>query len=75
MIDVAEIAIRRVNNLPDADRNRILNAVFSMLDDVELPEQIHPNDLAAVEEGLRQADAGMFASDEEVEAIFARFVK
>jgi predicted transcriptional regulator len=75
MIDVAEIAIRRVNDLPDADRNRILNAVFSMLDDVELPAEIHPDDRAAVEEGIRQAEAGLFASDEEVAALFARFGK
>jgi predicted transcriptional regulator len=75
MIDVAEIALRRVNDLPDADRNRILNVVFSLLDDVELPEEIHPDDRAAVEEGLRQADAGLFASEEEVEAVFARFRK
>jgi predicted transcriptional regulator len=75
MIDVAEIALRRVNDLPDADRNRILNVVFSLLDDVELPEEIHPDDRAAVEEGLRQADAGIFASEEEVEAVFARFRK
>ncbi len=75
MIDVAEIAIRRVNDLPDADRNRILNAVFSMLDDVEVPEEMHPDDLAAVEEGIRQADAGLFATDEEVAELFARFRK
>ena len=73
MIDVAEIALNRVNDLPDDDRNRILNIVFSLLDDVEIPEQIHPDDLAAVEEGLRQADAGIFASEEEVEALFKRF--
>jgi predicted transcriptional regulator len=73
MIDVAEIALRRVNDLPDDDRNRILNVVFSLLDDVEIPEEIHPDDLAAVEEGLRQADAGIFASEEEVEALFKRF--
>ena len=73
MIDVAEIALHRVNDLPDDDRNRILNIVFSLLDDVEIPEQIHPDDLAAVEEGLRQADAGIFASEEEVEALFKRF--
>ena len=35
MIDVAEIAIRRVNDLPDDDRNRILNMVFSLLSDVD----------------------------------------
>jgi predicted transcriptional regulator len=73
MIDVAEIALNRVNDLPDDDRNRILNIVFSLLDDVEIPEEIHPVDLAAVEEGLRQADAGIFASEEEVEALFKRF--
>jgi predicted transcriptional regulator len=73
MIDVAEIALNRVNDLPDDDRNRILNIVFSLLDDVEIPEEIHPDDLAAVEEGLRQADAGIFASEEEVEALFKRF--
>jgi predicted transcriptional regulator len=75
MIDVAEIALQRVNDLPDADRNRILNVVFSLLDDVEIPEEMHPDDLAAVQEGLRQADAGLFASDEEMEALFARYSK
>ncbi len=75
MIDVAEIAIRRVNDLPDDDRNRILNMVFSLLSDVEIPEEIHPDDRAAVEEGIRQLDAGQFASEEEVEKIFRRFRK
>ena len=69
MIDVAEIALRRVNELPDNDRNRILNVVFSLLDDVEVPLE----DMKAIEEGLRQVDAGMFASEEEVTAMFARF--
>jgi predicted transcriptional regulator len=75
MIDVAEIALQRVNDLPDADRNRILNVVFSLLDDVEIPEEMHPEDLAAVQEGLRQADAGLFASDAEMEALLARYTK
>jgi predicted transcriptional regulator len=75
MIDVAEIALQRVNDLPDADRNRILNVVFSLLDDVEIPDEIHPDDLTAVQEGLRQADAGLFASDAEMEALLARYTK
>jgi predicted transcriptional regulator len=75
MIDVAEIALRRVNDLPDADRNRILNAVFSMLDDFEIPNGVQPDDVAAVAAGLRQADAGIFVPDEDIEKLFARFHK
>jgi predicted transcriptional regulator len=75
MIDVAEIVIRRVNELPDEDRNRILNALFSMLDDAEIPDDIHPDDLTAIEEGVRQADAGEFATEEEMNVLFTRFRK
>jgi predicted transcriptional regulator len=39
----------------------------------EAPVELTVDELQAVEAGLADADAGRFATDEEVEALFAKF--
>ncbi len=42
-------------------------------DDDDWFEQLPPEDRAAIEEGLAQADRGEFATDAEMDEVFARF--
>ena len=51
----------------DRDRSYVLNEA------VEAYLEVHRWHLAHIREGVRQADAGEFASDEEVAAAFARW--
>ena len=53
----------------DRDRTYVLNAA------VELFLELHRWQVAHILEGIRQADAEEFASDDEVEAAFARWRK
>jgi predicted transcriptional regulator len=47
--------------------------MLALAGDEEEPEAIDPAHLAAVLEGLAQANRRQFATDEEVEAAFRRF--
>ncbi|MHB0704116.1 CopG family ribbon-helix-helix protein [Roseomonas mucosa] len=51
----------------DRDRSYLINEA------VDAYLTVHRWQIAHIEEGLRQADAGEFASDEEVNAAFARW--
>lgn len=53
----------------DRDRSYVLNQA------IEAYIEIHRWQFAHIEEGLRQADAGEFATDKEVEAAFAKWRK
>ena len=51
----------------DRDRSYLINEA------VDAYLAVHRWQVAHIEEGLRQAEAGAFATDEEVEAAFARW--
>lgn len=72
MTKLLEAAMEAASRLPDDQQDYVAQAVLGLLNLRSGPLPIHPDDLEAVLEGLAQAERGEFASDEEVEAIFAR---
>lgn len=54
-----------------AATNRDLNALIG--EAVESLLAAHRGEIARIREGVRQADAGEFAADEEVAAVYARW--
>lgn len=72
MTELLEKAMAAVRRMSDAEQDTIAEAMLSLADLGE-PEEIDPEHLAAVLEGLAQAEKREFASDEEVAAAFRRF--
>jgi RHH-type rel operon transcriptional repressor/antitoxin RelB len=62
-------ALDKIANALDRDRSYVLNEAIDAYLDVQSWQ------LDQIREGLRQADAGEFASDTEVAAAFARWRK
>ncbi len=73
MTELLEHAIKTVRNQPEAVQDQIADNILQMIADAELPEEIDPEHLEGVLEGLAQADRGEFVSEEEMQAFFARF--
>ncbi|NET24183.1 hypothetical protein [Okeania sp. SIO1I7] len=78
-----EQVLNQVHNLSYKDRQRLLEALQQMVvneggkvvenDASDDPLQVQEWQVEHIKEGLRQADAGEFASDEEVAAALARW--
>ncbi|NEP87649.1 MAG: CopG family transcriptional regulator [Okeania sp. SIO2C2] len=77
-----EQVLNQVYNLSYTDRLRLLEALQKMLneggrvvenDASDDPLQVQEWQVEHIKEGLRQADAGEFASDEEIAAALARW--
>lgn len=66
-------ALEAVKRLPPESQDKIARAMLRLAQRGGEPEEILPEHLSAVLEGLAQAKAGQFASDEEVEAASRRF--
>lgn len=75
MTDLFEKAVSAVRQMPTAEQDTIAQAMLSLARIGESPDgdDIEPEHLAAVLEGMAQADRGEFATDEEVAAAFRRF--
>jgi hypothetical protein len=65
-------ALGVVQSLPEAEQNEIARAMLHLAGEGEPMEDIAPEHLDAVLEGLRQVREGQFATSAEVEAVFAR---
>jgi predicted transcriptional regulator len=63
----------RVRSWPEARQQDAISVLLTMEKLGTKPYVLSPEELAAVEEGLAQAERGEFASDAEVEATFRRF--
>lgn len=72
MTERLDKAIASVRNLDPEAQDRIASAMMSLLDEDE-PEEIDPEHLPDIMQGLAEADRGEFASDEEVAAAFRNF--
>ena len=72
MTELLEKAVAAVWQMPPAEQDAFAQAMLSLVDIGDV-EDIEPEHLAAVMEGLTQADRGEFASEEEVAAAFRRF--
>jgi hypothetical protein len=73
MTKLLEKAIKAVTALPPEGQDYIAEAMLRLAGMEEEPEEIEPAHLPDVLEGLAQADAREFATDEEVDAVFRRF--
>ncbi len=73
MSELLQTAIIQVKTLTEVEQDRIAMAMLELANAFAEPGEIPPEDLPAVLQGMAEADAGMFASDDEVEAVFKRF--
>ena len=73
MTKLLEQALEAVRRLPSDTQDEIARAMLQLAARDGEPEEIDAAHLAAVLEGLVQAQRGQFASDDEVEAAFRRF--
>ena len=71
MTKLLEKAIAAVRKLAPERQDEVASMILSV--SCEAPEALTADELRAVEAGLADADAGRFATDEEVEALFAKF--
>ena len=65
--------IAKAKALPAEKQDEFAELMAYYLEDEGEPEEIPEEHLAAVMEGLAQADRGEFATDEEVREAFRRF--
>ena len=72
MTKLLEQAMDAVRQMPPADQDAIAQAILSLLSPGEADE-IDPDHLQDVIEGLAEIDRGEVATDEEVEAAFRSF--
>ncbi len=73
MTELLEKALERVQALDSDTQNRIAEAMIHIAEMNEVTETIDPEHLPDVLEGLRQAELGEFATDAEMERVWARF--
>jgi predicted transcriptional regulator len=71
MTKLLEKAIEVVRKLAPERQDEVASMILSVSS--EAPVELTVDELQAVEAGLADADAGRFATDEEVEALFAKF--
>jgi DNA-binding transcriptional regulator YdaS (Cro superfamily) len=73
MTKLLEQAIEAVRRLPADSQDDIARAILHLAGSEVEVEPLDPAHLAAVLEGLAQAERREFATDDEVEAAFRRF--
>ena len=73
MTELLEQAIEAVRRLPADSQDEIARAILHLAGSEVEVEPLDPAHLAAVLEGLAQAERRDFATDDEVEAAFRRF--
>lgn len=73
MTKLLEAAMQAVRHLPPEAQDEIARLIIECAANQGEPEPIAPEDLAAVLEGLVDARAGRFATEQEVVAAFRRF--
>ena len=71
MTKLLEKAIAAVRKLAPERQDEVAGMILSVSSDT--PLELTAEELKAVEAGLADADAGRFATDEEVETLFAKF--
>ncbi len=74
MTDLLEKAIVTVRRLAPEQQDEIAHLLLSLAGAGEEPEEIGPEHLPHVLEGLAQAERGEFVGDEAMQATFARFL-
>lgn len=74
MTELLEKALAAVRKMPPDAQDAVAEAMLSLAEiGSDGAEEIEPDHLAAVLEGLEQAERGELATDEEVAAAFRQF--
>ena len=75
MTKLLDQALETLRKLPPTRQNEIAQAILDAAVHADTEEDVDPADLATLLDGLADADAGRFATDEQVEAAYRRFGK
>ena len=75
MTKLLEQAIEKIRERPEEDQDRAAYMLLALLEEQDQPEQLDAETIAAIREGIAQAERGEFATEEEMEAFFARHRK
>ena len=65
--------LERVESWPEAAQRQLAEIALEIEQDLSGEYRATPEELAAIDEGIAAADRGEFATEEEVEAILAKF--
>lgn len=71
--DLAEAILSRVSDWPDDAVNELFEAMGKIEEARGIYYELSPVERQDIELGLADAEAGRFATDEEVAAVFAKF--
>lgn len=70
MTKLVEKAMEVFNRLPAERKDEVASMIIDVAD--ETPYQLSPDEREAVERGIAAAEAGDFATDEQVAAVFRK---
>ena len=73
MTELLEKAIAKLRELPPEEQDQAAELLMHFAAGWEEIIELDEETRAAIREGLEQAERGEFASDEDMEALFARF--
>jgi predicted transcriptional regulator len=73
MTKLFDMAVEAVSQLSPEEQDKIANTIFEFVDAHTEPNVLSGSELEAIERGLKQADRGEFATEEEVEAVFSKY--
>ena len=65
--------LERVQAWPEAQQQHAVDLLLALEQQYAVPYQATDDELAAIDRGLRDAAEGRFATDAEVEAVFAKY--
>ena len=65
--------LERVESWPEAAQRQLAEIALEIEQDMSGLYRATPEELAAIDEGIAAADRGEFATEEQVEAVLARF--
>jgi hypothetical protein len=73
MTKLLDMALEAVSHLSPDVQDKIAREIMRLMENNEESEEIAPEHLSAVLEGLAQAERREFLTDEQVEALFRSF--
>jgi predicted transcriptional regulator len=71
--DLADAILSRISDWPDDALSELFEAMGKIEEGHGIYYELSPEERADIERGLADAEAGRFATDEEVATVFARF--
>ncbi len=65
--------LERVETWSEQDQEKLAQVILEVEAQLSLSDDLTPEQLKAIDEGVAAADRGEIASDEQVKALFAKF--